>query len=361
MKGRVLVAMSGGVDSSVAALLLQKAGWEVTGCTLRLHLDDPDAPPRDGGCCSFSDVQDARRVCYALGIDHLVFNMTDLFAEKVIRNFVDEYNAGRTPNPCIRCNRYLKFGAILQKAQLLGYDHIATGHYARVAENPDTGRWELLTSPCGKDQSYVLYSLTQEQLAHTLLPLASLPKPEVRRLAEEAGLPVAHKPDSQDICFVPDNDYAGFLCKQNGHDSAPGDFVDAAGHVLGRHRGLTHYTVGQRKGLGIAFGEPMYVTALDAVHNRVVLGPAGSQYRAEVWVDAPNWVSIPAPNAPLRAQVKVRYQAKPAPALLTPQPDGRLHVQFDAPQRAPAPGQAAVFYDGDRVLGGGILSDMNQA
>lgn len=347
--------MSGGVDSSAAALLLQREGWEVAGCTLRLHLDDPDAPPRAGGCCSFSDVQDARRVCYALGIDHFVLDMTGLFAEKVIRDFVCEYNAGRTPNPCIRCNRYLKFGAMLEKARLLGFDRIATGHYARVAHNPETGRWELFASPAGKDQSYVLYSLTQGQLAHTLLPLAALPKPEVRRLAEEAGLPVAHKPDSQDICFVPDNDYAAFLCKQNGGEGAPGDFVDEAGNVLGRHRGLTRYTVGQRKGLGLAFGEPMYVTALDAARNRVVLGPAGSQYRDAVLVRGTNWVSIPAPEAPLKAQVKVRYQAKPAAALLSPQPDGAVRVDFDAPQRAPAPGQAAVFYDGARVLGGGVI------
>ncbi|HCA72235.1 MAG: tRNA 2-thiouridine(34) synthase MnmA [Oscillospiraceae bacterium] len=354
MKGKVLVGMSGGVDSSVAALLLQKSGWEVVGCTLRLHLDDPSFPPREGGCCSFQDVQDARRVCYSLGIDHFVFNFTELFEQKVIDNFVSEYAVGRTPNPCIRCNRWLKFGAMLRRAEELGCDAIATGHYAKVQQGPD-GRWQLYASPYGKDQSYVLYSLTQKQLAHTLLPLAALPKPKVRSIAQEAGLPVAQKPDSQEICFVPDKDYAGFLCRHNGHDSTPGDFVDAKGHVLGRHRGLTHYTVGQRKGLGIAFGQPMYVTRLDTAQNQVVLGPEGSQYSRSLLADDLNWVSIPAPETPLQVQAKIRYQAKPASALASIQPDGTLLLHFAEPQRAVAPGQAVVLYDGDLLLGGGTI------
>ena len=279
---------------------------------------------------------------------------SDLFSEKVIDNFVAEYNAGHTPNPCIRCNRWLKFGAMLQRAQTLGCDAIATGHYASIQKG-ENGRWQLLASPTNKDQSYVLYSLTQDQLAHTLLPLGSLPKPEVRRLAEEAGLPVAHKPDSQEICFVPDNDYAGFLCRHCGHDSAPGDFVDQSGHILGRHRGLTHYTVGQRKGLGIAFGQPMYVTHLDAKNNRIVLGPEGSQYSRSLLAKEINWVSIPAPDRPLRVQVKIRYLAKPAAALASPRPDGSLLLTFDTSQRAAAPGQAAVLYDGPLLLGGGVI------
>lgn len=354
MSKRVLVGMSGGVDSSVAALLLQKQGWEVVGCTLRLHLDDPAFPPREGGCCSYQDVQDARRVCYALDIDHYVFNFTELFDEKVIQNFLSEYDAGRTPNPCIRCNRWLKFGAMLQRAQELDCDAVATGHYAAVKQG-ENGRWQLSASPTGKDQSYVLYSLTQEQLAHTLLPLGSLPKTEVRRLAEEAGLPVAHKPDSQEICFVPDNDYAGFLCR-SGHTGTPGNFVDANGQVLGHHRGLLHYTVGQRKGLGIAFGQPMYVTRLDAAQNQVILGPEGSQYRSALTARELNWVSIPAPKTALRCQAKIRYQAKPAPALAAPQPDGTLLVTFDSPQRAVAPGQAVVLYQGALLLGGGVIA-----
>ncbi|MCH4238802.1 MAG: tRNA 2-thiouridine(34) synthase MnmA [Oscillospiraceae bacterium] len=354
MKGKVLVGMSGGVDSSAAALLLQREGWDVIGCTLRLHLDDPAFPVREGGCCSYQDVQDARRVCYTLGIDHLVFNFTELFEDKVIDNFTAEYAAGHTPNPCIRCNRWLKFGAMLRRAQELGCDKIATGHYAALRQG-ENGRWQLHSTPFGKDQSYVLYSLTQEQLAHTLFPLASLPKPEVRRLAEEAGLPVAHKPDSQEICFVPDNDYAGFLCRHTGHDSTPGDFVDAQGHLLGHHHGLTHYTVGQRKGLGIAFGQPMYVTHLNAEKNQIVLGSEGSQYSTSLLAGELNWVSIPAPETPLQVQAKIRYQAKPAPALAVVQPDGNLLLRFEEPQRAVAPGQAVVLYDGDLLLGGGVI------
>lgn len=355
MSGRVLVGMSGGVDSSAAALLLQQQGYEVCGCTLRLHLDEPGFPPKPGGCCSYLDVQDARRVCYALGITHMVFNCTDLFGEKVVADFCAAYAAGRTPNPCIRCNRYLKFGAMLRRAQELGFDYIATGHYALVGQDPQSGRWQLRQSPSAKDQSYVLYSLTQEQLAHTLLPLGPLTKAQVRALAERAGLPVAHKPDSQDICFVPDNDYAGFLSRR-GVAATPGDFVDQAGRVLGRHLGLIHYTVGQRKGLGIALGQPMYVLRLDPAKNQVVLGPEGSQLQSRICVQEMNWVSMPQPQAPLRVQVKIRYQARPAAALATPQADGSVRLHFDAPQRAPAPGQAAVLYSGDLLLGGGTIA-----
>ena len=267
MSKKVLLGMSGGVDSSVAALLLLKAGYDVTGMTMRLRPEAYMQQSASGGCCSLDDIDDARRVCYQLGIDHLVLNFTEQFERDVIQYFAEQYAAGRTPNPCIACNRHLKFGAMLQKARLLGFDFIATGHYAVITQN-DSGRWLLKRAPASKDQSYVLYSLTQDQLAHTLMPLGPYTKPEARQLAEEAGLRVAHKPDSQEICFVEDNDYASFLERYTGTKAPQGDFVDAQGRILGRHRGITHYTIGQRKGLGISFGKPMYVTKIDAVRNR---------------------------------------------------------------------------------------------
>ena len=239
--------MSGGVDSSVAALLLLKAGYDVTGMTMRLRPDAYMQQSASGGCCSLDDIDDARRVCYQLGIEHLVLNFTEQFERDVIQYFAGQYAAGRTPNPCIACNRHLKFDAMLQKARLLGYDYIATGHYAVIEQN-SAGRWLLKKAPASKDQSYVLYSLTQDQLAHTLMPLGAYTKPEARRMAEEAGLRVAHKPDSQEICFVEDNDYAGFLERYTGKKASEGDFVDAEGHVLGRHRGITHYTIGSARG-----------------------------------------------------------------------------------------------------------------
>ena len=288
-KKKVLLGMSGGVDSSVAALLLLKAGYDVTGMTMRLRPDAYMQQSASGGCCSLHDIDDARRVCYQLGIEHLVLNFTEQFERDVIQYFAGQYAAGRTPNPCIACNRHLKFDAMLQKARLLGYDYIATGHYAVFGQN-GAGRWLLKKAPASKDQSYVLYSLTQDQLAHTLMPLGAYTKPEARRMAEEAGLRVAHKPDSQEICFVEDNDYAGFLERYTGKKAPEGDFVDAEGHVLGRHRGITHYTIGQRKGLGVSFGRPMYVTKIDAVLNRVTLGEEGSQYASSLLADDLNFI-----------------------------------------------------------------------
>mgnify|MGYP000850974144 FL=1 len=355
MNRKVLLGMSGGVDSSVAAILLQKEGWEVIGCTMRLHTDPPDAPPREGGCCSFRDVQDARMVCYQLGIDHLVFNFTEIFTKSVIENFASEYEKGRTPNPCIRCNRFLKMGAMLQRARELGIDHIATGHYALTGQLPN-GRYYLKAAPTNKDQSYVLYCLEQGQLQHLLLPLGNYTKPQIRAIAEEAGLRVAHKPDSQEICFVEDNDYHAFLKRYRGHDSQPGDFIDREGNVLGHHLGLTHYTVGQRKGLGISFGQPMYVDALIPSKNQVVLGPEGTQYRSFTYASEVNWVSIEKLEAPIHAQVKIRYQARPAGATITPEENDTVRVDFDEPQRAVTPGQAVVFYDSEGfVLGGGLI------
>lgn len=355
MKKTVMLGMSGGVDSSVAALLLRDAGYDVTGVTLRLRPDFEAGQSPSGGCCSLDDIDDARRVCYHLGIDHFVFNFTDVFQKQVMDYFAREYHNGRTPNPCIACNRHVKFDAMLRRAQELGYDFIATGHYAKVRRRED-GRWLLERTGCAKDQSYVLYSLTQKQLAHTLFPVAGYPKEQIRAIAEEHGLPVAHKPDSQEICFVPDNNYAAFLEAYTGKACPPGDFVGPDGAVLGRHKGIAHYTIGQRKGLGIAFGEPMYVTRIDPVLNQVSLGPDGSQYRRSLVACDLNWISVPALDAPMRVTAQVRYRAAPAPALLEPCADGSVNVTFDTPQRSVTPGQAVVFYDGGLVVGGGTIA-----
>ncbi|OCN01193.1 tRNA 2-thiouridine(34) synthase MnmA [Clostridium sp. W14A] len=353
MKRKVMLGMSGGVDSSVAALLLQKAGYEVTGVTLRLS---PDGlmPEREGGCCSLADIEDARRVCYKLGIDHMVLNFKELFERDVIAPFAAQYEAGKTPNPCVACNRHIKFGAMLDRAELLGFDYIATGHYALIEQTPQ-GRWLLKKSPAAKDQSYVLYMLTQRQLAHTLLPVGSYPKPEIRRMAEEAGLTVAKKRDSQEICFVEDNNYGAFLERYTGRAAKPGDFLDETGNVIGRHRGVTRYTVGQRKGLGMSFGKPMYVTGIDAEHNTVTLGGEQERYAHALTAGDINLIPFDALEKETRAQVKVRYSAAPANAALSPLPDGRVRVKFESPQKSVAPGQAVVFYDGDTVLGGGTI------
>ena len=353
-KKRVMLGMSGGVDSSVAALLLLEQGYDVTGVTLKLRPDDPSFMPPAGGCCSLEDVDDARRVANQLGIPHYVLNFTDLFAGRVIDYFAAAYQAGLTPNPCIACNRFIKFDALLQRALAMEFDYIATGHYA-VIERGQNGRWLLRRSPAAKDQSYVLYCMTQEQLSHTLMPLGRYAKEEARALAERHRLPVARKPDSQEICFVPDNDYAGFLERYTGKRAPAGDFVDGAGRVLGRHRGITRYTVGQRKGLGVAFGKPMYVTRLDPERNAVVLGEEGSQYRAALTAADLNFIPFDRPDGPLRVTAKIRYQAQPAPAVLTMEEDATARVVFDTPQRSVTPGQAVVFYQGDLVVGGGVI------
>lgn len=348
-----MLGMSGGVDSSVAALLLQRQGYGVTGVTMRLRPDEfMSSTP--GGCCSLDDIEDARRVCYRLGIEHLVLNFTGEFERDVIAAFAEQYRLGLTPNPCIACNRHIKFGAMLRRARLLGFDYIATGHYALV-ERSGSGRYLLRRSPAAKDQSYVLYMLTQDQLSHTLLPVGRYSKPEIRAMAEQAGLPVAHKRDSQEICFVENNDYEGFLERYTGKKPKPGDFLDTAGHVIGRHRGITHYTVGQRKGLGVSFGKPMYVTKIDAGHNTVTLGEEGGQYSSSLTAAALNFIPFDTLDGGREIEAKVRYAAKPAKARLIPLPGGKARVDFYEPQRAVTPGQAVVFYDGDLVLGGGTI------
>lgn len=348
---RVLVGMSGGVDSSVAAWLLREQGYEVVGTTFKLW----NEPTRDTKCCSIDDVRDARFVCHQLGLPHYMFNYEQLFRKQVVDAFAREYASGRTPNPCILCNRYIKFEEFCRRARELGFDHIATGHYARVQQAP-SGRWELLRGiHAPKDQSYVLYPATQEQLSMLLLPLGGYAKDEIRQMAQKQGLVVAQKPDSQDICFVPDGDHGAFLQRYTGKALTPGNFVDKEGRILGPHKGLQCYTLGQRKGLGISLGRTMYVSQIHPQGDITLVEEEEDLLDSQVLVGTVNWVSIPQPDAPIEAQVKLRYAHQAAPAVITPLEGNRAAVLFDQPQRAATPGQAAVFYQGDRVLGGGVI------
>lgn len=347
---KALIAMSGGVDSSVAALLME--GYERVGCTMRLF-DSDENEEREDSCCSLSDVEDARSVCRGLGIPYYVFNFKDEFEEKIIGKFISSYRSGRTPNPCIDCNRYLKFGGLLLRAAELGCDCVVTGHYARIEESGGRYLLKKAADP-GKDQSYVLYSLTQEQLAHIRFPLGGLSKDEVRRLAEQNGFVNARKRDSQDICFVPDGDYGAFIERRVG-GLPEGDFVTADGRVLGRHRGICRYTIGQRKHLGVSVGEPIYVTRIDPEENTVILGDESLLFGTVCTVADFNWISGEAPAEPIRCKAKTRYRQKEQPCTATANPDGSVTVVFDEPVRAMTPGQAAVLYDGDIVLGGGEI------
>lgn len=356
MTKKVLLGMSGGVDSSVAALILHRMGYDVTGVTLNLRTPELMGEDLPQSRCSPSDIADAQAVASFLGIPHLVLDFTRRFESAVVGRFAEEYLSGRTPNPCIFCNRELKFGAMLAYAEEHGFDFISTGHYAEIRKNA-AGRWTLRRSPNGKDQSYVLYFLSQYQLAHTLMPLSLYDKAEVRRLAREAALPVAEKPDSQDICFIKGRDYAAFLEAYTGKPFSPGDFVDAEGAVLGRHKGIPHYTIGQRRGIGLSFPEPRYVIGIDAAENRVILGKEGSQYASALLAGDLNFIPFEQPNGPFPAEVKIRYQASPAPAMITPLGDGQARVDFSVPQRSVTPGQAVVFYDGDELIGGGTIRE----
>ena len=348
---KALIAMSGGVDSSVAALLM--SDYERVGCTMRLFDADEAENKRENSCCSLEDVEDARAVCYRLGIPYHVFNFTDDFEEKIIKKFVDSYRRGVTPNPCIDCNRYMKFDKLFYRARQLGCDCVVTGHYARIEEQD--GRFVLKKAlDPSKDQSYVLYSMTQEQLAHTRFPLGGLTKDEVRRIAEENGFVNANKPDSQDICFVPDGDYAAFIERYSG-TMATGDFVTTDGRVLGRHKGISHYTIGQRKHLGISVGEPIYVVKIDAGSNTVVLGDESALFSFIARVADFNWIGGETPPEPVRCKARTRYRQQEQPAVAYPLADGTVEVVFDQPIRAITPGQACVLYDGDVVLGGGVI------
>ena len=354
---RILVAMSGGVDSSVTAALLREQGHEVIGISMQVwdytKFSAPDGEAF-GSCCSLDDIHDARRIAEQLGIPFYVVNFEQEFQERVIDDFVDAYFRGRTPNPCVRCNQLVKFDLLLKKARELGADYLATGHYARVVPGDD-GIFRLCKGlDPRKDQSYFLFTLTQEQLAMTLFPLGGLTKTEVRELATRYGLRVAQKKESQEICFIPDDNYVRFLEEERGTGRLAGTIVDTDGTVLGRHNGTYRYTVGQRRGLGIAHSEPLYVVRIDAGRHEVVVGTERELYSAGLLANDVNWI-VPAPGVPLEASCKIRYRHQPVPCRIEPLPEGRVRVRFQTPEKAVTPGQAVVFYDGDCTLGGGWI------
>lgn len=355
---KILVAMSGGVDSTVAAELLTKSGYECVGCTMRLWDGENEALPPERSCCPLEDTEYAKEASMRLRMPYYVFNFKDDFKEKVISKFAASYERGMTPNPCIDCNRYMKFEKLFERADILGCEKIATGHYARISF--DDGRYRLKkATDLTKDQSYVLYSLTQHQLSRILFPLGEMCKTEARETARKAGFTNADKADSQDICFVPDGDYAGFIERFFNKKFMEGDFIDREGHSIGRHRGLIHYTVGQRKGLGVSFAKPMYVCSVSPSDNTVTLGDDADLYSRDALLSDVNWISGDIPTSPIRLKARIRYRKPEEWATVTPTSDTSAKIVFDEPQRAITPGQACVFYDRDEVLGGGTVERMN--
>lgn len=356
MKKKVVVGMSGGVDSSVAALLLKEQGYEVIGVTMQIWQDEDSCSIEDnGGCCGLSAVEDARRIADQLEIPYYVMNFKQEFQDNVIDYFAQEYLQGRTPNPCIACNRYVKWESLLDRSLKIGADYIATGHYARI-DKLDNGRYTIrMSATARKDQTYALYNLSQEQLAKTLMPVGEYTKDEIRVLAEKIDLKIANKPDSQEICFVPDDDYGRFLEEEVGHPIPKGNFVDLDGNVVGQHKGIVHYTIGQRKGLGLSMGKPVFVVEIRPETNEVVVGDNSDVFGTKVIADRLNFMSIEKLDGEMEVMGKIRYSHKAAPCKIKMIGEDTLECNFVDPQRAITPGQAIVFYDGDYVVGGGTI------
>lgn len=350
---KALIAMSGGVDSSVAAYLVKRDGYDCIGATMKLYENEVELSEKS--CCSLDDVLDAKSVARSLSIPHYTFNLKADFKEKVISKFISDYESGATPNPCIECNRHLKFAALYDKARALGCDYIVTGHYAQIKEKD--GKFHLFKAVDeSKDQSYVLYSLTQELLSHILLPLGSLTKDETRDIAQRQGLCVSDKAESQDICFIPDGDYAAFIKRSTGRVYPEGDFVDTNGNVLGKHKGIINYTIGQRKGLGIALGAPAYVGKIDKENNRVVLCKNEELFVRSLDASDFNWISGEVPSEPVNCLAAVRYRGALKAATVIPTGEKTVHLEFSEPTRAATPGQAVVLYRDNEVLGGGTIN-----
>jgi len=356
IQAKALIGMSGGVDSSVAAFLTQRAGYQCIGATMRLY--DSAAEADANTCCTLDDVEDAKSVARRLGMPHYTFNFKDDFADKVIRKFVSCYEQGLTPNPCIDCNRHLKFDRLLRRARELGCDHVVSGHYAQIKQDPDTGRYLLYkAADRAKDQTYFLACLNQQQLSHILFPLGGLTKEQVRQIAEENGFVNARKRDSQDICFVPDGDYVAFMERYTGKTYSEGDYLDLQGNVIGRHKGAVCYTLGQRKGLGIALGAPAYVCKKNMTQNTVTLGPNEALFSSSLLANDWNWYPFDSLAEPMEVTAKIRHSQHEQAATVYPEADGFARVEFHVPQRAVTPGQAVVLYRGDMVIGGGTIAE----